>query len=232
MKIKNFVEKFGYRKLSLGIVLVLILALIVWGIKGTHAFYSFSTGPIQIFNSRVGNFAGKGDTSPLKDKNTDVNLLFYVQDLKSTNGYYISPTTPVAMSGYSVDKDRSNCIPNENEATYNPDYSIGDDGTVNIEVSEDEPSQVVCRIYYGFSKELIDDIIIFALLEDDYGTVSYNNKTYALVANVPNSGYTYETYECKNAENIQTDVKYDPSSGFTFETNGPNICYAYFKKSA
>ncbi len=211
-------------------VIVLFICL-----KGTHAYYNYSTGPVPIFTGKVGNFAGKGDTSTL-DTNTDVNLLFYVQDITNPKNYTIMEGTPVLVSGYVLSEKKSNCIPID--ATYekysDKDYSISDDGTVTVKVSQSKPNQVVCRIYYDYGKDLTkDDVIVFALIEDPLGMVVYNknSKHYTMTETIPTSGYTYDSSNCNDINNIKTEINYDTTKGITFKTDGPNICYAYFNKN-
>ncbi len=210
------------------IVICLFVIVLFICLKNTHAYYNYETGPVPIFTSKVGNFAGKGDTSPLTDRTTDVNLMFYVQDLMSTSGYYIAPSTPVLMSGYTLNEKKSNCIPTD--ATYEKylekDYTISDDGTVTVKVSQSKPKQIVCRIYYNLTSAS-NDILVYALVQNDSGTIKHNDKTYAFENELPSSGYT--DYECKNKE-IFTFINYDTSNGFSFKTKGPNVCYVYFNK--
>ncbi len=240
MKIKDFVEKIGYRKLSLSIIAILIVALGVWGIKGTHAFYSYSSGPIQIFNSKVGNFAGKGDTSPLTGRTTDINVLYYVQDITDPKKYSVMVKPPLEIkgfdgkTGFTIDQEKSNCIP-KNGASYPADngsnngYKLNADGTVRITVTQSSANQVVCRLYYTFADDLNDGIILFAMKQDEHGNVSYNNNKYSIVSEIP-SEYTYKGYKCTD-QTASSFIKYDASTGFTFTTNKPNVCYAYFDKN-
>ena len=203
-------------------VIVLFICL-----KYTHAYYNSEIGPVPIFTGKVGNFAGKGDTSPL-DTNTDVNLLFYVQDLMLDKGYYIAPGTPILMSGYELNEKKSNCIPTD--ATYEKysgkDYSISEDGTVTVKVSQSKPKQIVCRIYYDLTSAS-NDILVYALVQNESGTIKHNGKSYSFESKLPTSGYT--DYECKNKDTF-TFINYDTSKGFSFKTKGPNVCYVYFDK--
>ena len=163
--------------------------------------------------------------------------MFYVQDVTNPKNYTIMEGTPALVSGYVVNDKKSNCIPTD--ATYTKysgkDYSIAGDGLVTINVSETKPSQIVCRIYYDYGKDLMqDDIIVFALIEDPLGMVIYNknNKHYTMTEAIPTSGYTYDSSNCNNTSNIKTTLSYDANKGFSFETDGPNICYAYFNKTS
>ncbi len=89
--------------------------------------------------------ATTGDTSPL-DKNTDVNVIFYIQSSDTPTEYYISKYVPA--SGYKVNNVASNCIPTNGSITKYNDYYIDSDGVIRIEYNESKPMQVVCRIYY------------------------------------------------------------------------------------
>ncbi len=205
-------------------------------LKNTYAYYSSETDPVPIFTSRVGNFSGKGDTSPLTDRTTDVNLMFYVQDVTNPKNYTIMEGTPALVSGYVVNDKKSNCIPTSGTYTMHEEkvYSISEDGLVTVEMSQDNPNQVVCRIYYDYGKDLTqDDVIVFALIEDSLGMVIKNNKHYTMIEDIPTSGYTYDNTisGCNTTNNAKTTISYDTSKGFSFETDGPNICYAYFNKS-
>ena len=209
------------------IICFLVMVLFIC-LRSTHAYYNYSTGPVPIFTGKVGNFTGRGDTSPLKDKNTDINLLFMVQDLMIKNGYYIAPSNPIAMSGYKLNKEKSNCIPKD--ATYTMDgenvFTVDSNGLVKVIVKQSKPNQVVCRIYYDMSGAS-NDILVFALVENINGTITHGDKTYAFESELPTSGYT--DYECKNKDTA-TKVNFDGTK-FNFESTGPNVCYAYFNKS-
>ena len=203
------------------IVIVLFICL-----RNTHAFYNYESAWTPIFNSRVGNFTGKGDTSPLTDKNTDINLLFMVQDITNPKNYTIMEGPPVLVSGYALNNEKSNCIPKD--ATYS-NYSIDNgSGKAIVNIKQTKPNQVVCRIYYDYEQLDGKDIIVFALKEDALGMVIYEGKHYTMSEEVPTSGFTYKSSSCKNT-NITTNLKYE-NNKFTFETKGPNICYAYFNK--
>ncbi len=221
------------KRILLGLFVITVITFAFLMIKDTHAYYNYETGPVPIFTSKVGNFAGKGDTSPL-DKPTDVNLMFYVQDITNPKNYTIMENTPALVSGYIINDKKSNCIPANGIYTMYEDkvYSIAEDGTVTVKVAQDKPNQVVCRIYYDYGKTLDDDIIVFALKEDDLGMVIYNGKHYTMADEIPSSGFTYDSSSCNNKDNLKTELSYDESSGFTFKTEGPNICYAYFNKAS
>ena len=226
-KIRNLKEKLNFKVIYIIVCLVFLVGLLYF--NKTHAYYDYESGWVPIFNSKVGNFAGKGDTSPLNQP-SDVNLMFYVQDITNPKNYTIMEGTPVAVSGYQVNDKKSNCIPTD--GTYQKYgenvYSISSDGTVTVKVSESKPNQIVCRIYYDYGKDLTkDDVIVFALKEDSLGMVIYNNKHYVMSEDIPSTGYTYNSSSCKNTD-IATEIGYNVETGFTFKTKGPNICYAYF----
>ncbi len=234
--IKEKLKKLLNIKALYFVICIFVIALFIC-LKNTHAYYNYSTGPVPIFTGKVGNFAGKGDTSPLTDRTTDVNLMFYVQDITNPKNYTIMEGTPALVSGYVVNDKKSNCIPTSGTYTMHKDkvYSIAEDGLVTVEVSESNPNQIVCRIYYDYEQLTDKDIIVFALIEDSLGMVinDKNNKHYTMTETIPTSGYTYDSTisNCNNTNNIKTTISYDTSKGFSFETDGPNICYAYFNKN-
>ena len=230
----NILDKLKSIKLSKGSIIVIafvavaILLKLTNAILDTHAFYNYEMAPVPIFTSKVGNFAGEGESvkdGPLTDKETDVNIIFYTQMPDNKDKYMISKYLPV--TGYKVNEDVSNCYPAAgSEATYNS-YTITSDGYVSIEYEETKPTQVVCRIYYDRDK--LSDVIIYAYIEDTSGDKKYNGKTYKLNNSVP-SGYNMTTYECKS-KTANTSFTYDATNGFTVTSAGPDTCYAYFSKS-
>ena len=195
-------------------------------ISSTHAYYNYEMAPVPIFTSKVGNFAGEGESvkqGPV-DKNTDINVIFYMQMPDNANKYKESKYVPA--SGYEINVDKSNCYPTEGgDATYD-NYTIKEDGTVHIEYTETKPTQVTCRLYYDRDK--LSDVIIYAYIEDENGDRKYNDKTYKLNNSVP-SGYSMTTYECKS-KTAETTFTYD-TNGFHIDTIGPDTCYVYFSKS-
>ena len=209
------------------LVVALVLVLVKTILKDTHAYYNYDSGWTPIFTGKVGNFAGEGESvkqGPI-DKNTDVNIIFYAQMPDNANKYKESKYVPA--SGYEINKEKSNCYPEEGgDATYD-NYIIKEDGTVHIEYTEkSKPTQVVCRLYYDRDK--LSDVIIYAYVEDENGDRKYNDKTYKLYNQVPD-GYSMKSYECKNKK-VETTFIYDASTGFHIDTDGPNACYAYFSK--
>ncbi len=232
----NILDKLKSIKLSKGSIIVIafvVVALILKltnAILDTHAFYNYESGWTPIFTSKVGNFAGEGESvkqGPLTDKNTDVNIIFYTQMPDNANKYMISKYLPV--TGYKVNNEKSNCYPAKGtEATYKDNiyYTIQSDGTVYVEYSETKPTQVVCRLYYDRDK--LSDVIIYAYIEDSTGDRKYEDKTYKLNNQVP-SGYNMTSYKC-NSKTANTSFNYD-SNGFTVTSSGPDTCYAYFSKS-
>ncbi len=202
------------------------MLLINVAINKTHAYYNYEMEPVPIFTSKVGNFAGEGESvkqGPI-DKNTDVNIIFYTQMPDNADKYKESKYVPA--SGYQINGDKSNCYPAEGgDATYE-NYTIKEDGTVHIEYTEEtKPTQVVCRLYYDRDK--LSDVIIYAYIEDSTGDRKYNDKTYKLYNQVPD-GYSMITYECKSKK-ASTTFTHD-TNGFHIDTTGPNTCYGYFSK--
>ena len=234
-RISKLKEKLNFKLIYIVICLCFLMGLLYF--NTTHAYYNSEIGPVPIFTGKVGNFAGKGDTSPL-DQPTDVNLLYYVQSGIDLKQYDIYDTPPLDVkSNYVLDEKKSNCIPKSgNGVTYPTDYSIKEDGTVTIKVSENKPYQVVCRIYYSFNltpyEEKEGDVKVIIYLQSDTGDIVTvrNNKYYILGDTVP-EGYEMTDYECNNG-NIATEVNYDTNKGFTFKTTGKNICHTYFDKTS
>ena len=224
-KLKNLLNVKVIYLIICFIVIVLFICL-----RNTHAFYNYESAWTPIFNSRVGNFTGKGDTYPLTNKNTDINLLYMVQDITNPRNYSVMEGTPALVSGFKLNSDKSNCIPANATYTMNGDkvFSVDSNGLVKVTVKQSKPNQVVCRIYYDYEQLDGKDIIVFALKEDALGMVIYEGKHYTMSEEVPTSGFTYKSSSCKNT-NITTNLKYE-NNKFTFETKGPNICYAYFNK--
>ena len=236
-RISKLKEKLNFKLIYIVICLCFLMGLLYF--NTTHAYYNYSTEPVPIFTGKVGNFTGKGDTSPL-DKPTDVNVLYYVQNGLNLKKYDIYDTPPLDVkSNYVLDEKRSNCIPTDATYEMNGDktYSIKEDGTVTIKVSENTPKQVVCRIYYSFNfteyEEKEGDVKVIIYLQSDNGDIVTvrNNKYYILGDTVP-TNYIMSDYECNNTNNITTAVNYDASKGFTFTTTGKNICHTYFDKTS
>ena len=209
------------------IIITIISALINLVLRDTHAYYNSQTNPIPIFNTKVGDFTGEGEsvkTGPI-DKNTDVNIIFYMQMPDNPNKYKESKYVPA--SGYKVNDKVSNCYPTNNNITSYPEYSIKDDGTINIKVKEANPLQITCRIYYDRDK--LSDIVIYAMIEDINGDKTYNDKKYKLT-NTILENYQYVGYNCTNKEAVK-EIKFDSSTKkFSFKTTGPSTCYTYFSK--
>ncbi len=226
----NLKEKFKnskYKKEITYIAIGLFLIAIFHIVSFTHAFYNSQSNPIPIFNTKVGDFTGEGESvkdGPLTNKNTDVNIIFYTQMPDNPNKYMVSKYLPV--NGYKVNEKASNCYPaTGGDATYNNNYNIDSEGNLNITYTETKPTQVVCRIYYDRDK--LSDVIIYAYLEDTSGDKKYNDKTYRLVNQVE-SNYTLVAHECKNNK---ATFSYDNTTGFEITSSGPDTCYAYFRKS-
>ncbi len=224
-------EKLKSIKLSKGTIIViafLVVALILKltnVILDTHAYYNYESGWVPIFNSKVGNFAGDGESAkqgPLTERNSDVNLIFYAQVPDNPNKYQVASSAP--LTGYKLNDNKSNCYPaTGNEANY-VSSSIDSNGTVTITYTITKPTQVVCRIYYDRDK--LSDVIIYAYLQDDSGDKTYNNQKYKLVNQVE-SNYQLVGKECKS-KTVNTSFTYN--NGFTITSKGPDTCYAYFKK--
>ena len=238
--IKERLDNKTIKRILLGLFVITVITFAFLMIKDTHAYYNSEIGPVPIFTGKVGNFAGKGDTSPLTDRTTDVNLLYYVQNGLDLKKYDVYDTPPLDVkNNYVLDEKRSNCIPKESEGvTYPTDYSINPtDGEVTIKITENKPYQVVCRIYYSFNltpyEEKDGDIKIITYIESNTGSIVTvkDNKYYIVDGEIP-KGYVMSSYECDNKDRIQTEITYDETNGFMFKTTGKNICHAYFDKAS
>ena len=227
--IKNLENK---KSLSVIISLSIIVFITIFKviIKETHAYYNYDSGWVPIFTGKVGNFSGKGDSSPL-NRNTDINVMYYVQDITNPKQYTIMIGPPIEYSDYALDGEKSNCIPKETTGAKYPVHTIDNaTGEVKISITQSSAHQVVCRIYYSYKNGLKDGIILFALQEDNNGNVIHGDKKYKVVTDIPTSGYNYQNYECTNKD-VVTEVSYDVTNGFKYKTTKPNVCYAYFNKS-
>ena len=234
--IKEKLKKLLNIKVIYFVICLFVITLFIC-LKNTHAFYNYESAWVPIFNSKVGNFAGKGDTSPL-DKPTDINVMYYFQNGVNLKQYDVYDTPPANIqSNYVLDEKRSNCIPTDATFTKysNRDFSITSDGTVTIKVSEKTPKQIVCRIYYSFNlvdyKEPDSDVKIVYYIQSDTGDIVTirDNKKYIVGDTIP-TGYTMTYYECDNQDNIKTEIIFD-TNGIKFTTNGKNTCHAYFDKA-
>ncbi len=239
MNKNKFIKNLNYRKIALVIILLGVISLVIWGWGSTHAFYN-SNSEIKIFSATIGNFASGGDTSPL-EKNTDINVLYYVQDIIDSKKYAVSEHAPLEIKNYKLDEEKSNCIPKTStssgdKVTYKEDYSIDEaTGAVKITITEDKPHQVVCRIYYSFDLEeyakLNGDIKVISLVEATEGTLvaTHGNKAYTL-QDVPASGYDLTYYECTNSS-AQTKPTLTYENGkLKAVYEEPDLCYAYFDR--
>ena len=174
----------------------------------THAYYNYEMEPVPIFTSKVGNFAGEGETvkdGPISGKSTDVNVIWYIQMPDNPKKYIEVKYTP--DNGYKLNQDISNCYPKDNEegTTYTEDYKIEDDGTVDITVSETKPNQIVCRLYYDRDK--ISDVIVYAYIQDSSGDRDYEGNKYKMSSTIP-TGKTYVGYKCSN-DKVATNIDYN-----------------------
>ena len=190
-------------------------------IKSTYAYYG-DTNELKIMSATVGDFAIE-ELSQEKLK-YDIDIVLYMEDAEIKTRYHIVQNTPVM--GYEVNKEKSECNPKD--ANYS-NYSIKSDGTIVINVSENVPNKIVCKMYYDKIKSA--DIIIYALVEDEKGYKEYNGKKYIVVNSIPSEDkYEYNTSKCLNS-NVTTNVIYNQETkSFNYTTNGMNTCYAYFNK--
>ncbi len=232
MKIKE-------NKIFVFIILILGIGCLIKIVsKDSYAYYS-SSNEIPILSTKIGNFAG-GDTSELKT-NTDINVLYYAQDIFEPSKYNIVATPPLEVSNYKLDEKRSNCIPKTSEkdgdkVSYS-DYSIDETtGEVKVTVTEDNLHQIVCRIYYSFELGTYEtfnrDINVVALVEsEEEGTIVTIKDGKAYTFNeIPTTGYKLGSYECTNQdENTQTQITYE-NGNLQVDYKAKDLCYLYFDK--
>ncbi len=233
-KILNTIKEYK----SLIIIALVIIIQVIWLISShnSYAYYS-SSNELPILSTKIGEFA-KGDTTPL-DTNTDINLLYYIQDIFNPKEYVVLETAPVDIKEYTLVKSKSNCIPEESELDNDKvkysNYGFDEKGNLKITVSEDKPHQIVCRLYYNidFSKydQLNGDINVIALVESNEGTIvkEKGDKKYT-IQEIPESGYRLDSYECNNKVTAtQTEITYE-NNKMTVKYKVPDLCYAYFNK--
>ena len=221
MKLKERITKIPTKKLYMGIAIFFLLVIFALVIKGTHAYYS-DAKTIPFINATIGNFLNP--TTGNVNRSSDVNLIYYMEKENNSNEYILVSKVPIL--GYTIDSENSNCIPKEvqGKVTYT-DYSITEEGKVTLSVTEDTPNQVVCRLFY--KRDKASDITIYALIENDYGTISYDSKKYNYVEEIPNNEeYTYKNYKCDG----DTILSYDETNGIKYTASKPDICYIYFDK--
>lgn len=200
-------------KILLIIFIIVIFTILNVFIKDTHAFYDSVTNPIQIFNAKVGDFTGgKLEPSPYEGT-SDISTIVYANE---GEGYRIIDTVPVF--GFTLNEKKTKCNP-----TNLPFSKINiEDGTITYDVTESTPNQISCYVVYDLSS----DVVVYAYRQDDNGTKKYNNKTYTLTDDFP-TDYKYSGYTCTDSG---TEINYDASTGISFTTDKPNVCYIYFDK--
>ena len=86
-RLKNVKNK-EYIVIGIIIFLIVIIALFSAIVKSSYAYYG-NSNELRILSTKVGNFANKGDNTPLA-ANTDVNILYYFQDSKNSSNYLVA----------------------------------------------------------------------------------------------------------------------------------------------
>ncbi len=240
MKIKDMILNITKEQKIFLILSLVIIVQAIWFVSSqdSYAYYS-SSNEIPILSTKIGNFSGKGDTSAL-ESNSDVNLLYYIQDMYNSKKYNVSNRPPINIEYYKLDEKRSNCIPKSSETLGNQvsysDYVIDNaTGKVKVTISEVKPHQIVCRIYYSFDLEsytqLNGDINIIPFVESSEGTIVTikDNKTYTF-NKIPTSGYTMSGFECTSKDaKEKTEVTYE-NNKLKVIYSAPDLCYVYFDK--
>ncbi len=230
----RFIKYLNYRNIALGIIALGIIALATWGLKGTHAFYT-NNQELQILNATIKIAEkGKGEATPAKVNKSDLVVQIYLQDQADDNKYNL--VTHLPAYGYTLNETMSNCTPSKEELSYS-DYSL-ENGVIKFTVKDtggtNGPKQIVCHIYYD--KDINSNITVYALVEDnEFGIKEHNSKKYrfadsnANLSTVVGSAYTYSDAECIADGTTITGYS---NGKFSFTTNKPNTCYAYFNEAA
>ena len=212
--IKEKLKKINNKELILlvGIAFVFILLLLFKIIiKSTHAYYNYEMAPVPIFTGEVGDFVGgKLEPSPYEG-DADISTIVYANE---GEGYRIIDTVPVF--GFTLNEKKTKCKP---EALPFSDIDITE-GTITYDVTETTPNQISCYVVYDLSS----DVVVYAYKQDSSGAKKYNDKTYTLVGDIP-TNYKYSGFTCSDKG---TEINYDASTGISFTTDKPNICYVYF----
>ncbi len=235
-------ERIKDKKYIIVIVVFLVMTILLlfkFLFKDTYAFYNVNN-ELPILKAKIGNFASGGDTSPL-EKNTDVNVLYYVQDIFDSKKYTVMDHVPFEIKNYKFDEEKTNCIPKTSDnsgdkVSYKEDLSVDEaTGKMKVVITEDKPHQIVCRIYYSFNLEpytkINGDIKIVPLVEATEGTLvaTHGDKAYVL-QDVPASGYDLTYYECtNNSTQREPTLTYD-NGKLKAVYEEPDLCYAYFDK--
>ena len=224
MKIREGIKDKQLKIIAIVFLTAIIGRIVSLTLKESYAYYG-NSNELKIMEATIGDFSKVEETEMLKG-NYDISVILYMKEQDYNNIYRIVQNIPIV--GYKVNEKKSNCTPSS--ATYDTNnYKINDKGEITLKVKENNPNKVVCQIYYV--KDGNSDIVTYALVEDEKGTMTYNSKKYKVVNSIPESGYIYKESRCAN-ENIQTQVIYDEElKEFKFKTNGANVCYAYFDKN-
>ncbi len=211
--------------ITCGILLLgVVFTLISMTLKNSYAYYGTSN-ELEIMKTTIGNFAGDGEivkNGPI-EKSTDVNVIFYAQTPTTKNRYKETKIIPV--TNYQINEELSNCYVSDGTSK----YTIDEDGTIDIDITESKPNQIVCRMYYDYVNENNLDVIVYAYMQDINGTKSYNNNKYKLVNNIPDNS-TLDGFTCNN-KSVSTNITY-VDNNIVIDSSGPNICQVYFRKNS
>ena len=223
-------EKLKNKKIIItSLISVIIVFILLITLKDSYAYYGTSN-ELEIMKATIGNFAGDGEKveEGSIEKSTDVNVIFYAQTPNSKNKYVETKEIPV--TNYVINEEASNCYPKDNiEGTTYDNYTINSEGLIDIEVKENKPNQIVCRIYYDYENKNKLDVIVYAYLQDEKGTKKYNNNNYKIINTIPDN-VTFIEFNCNNKE-IDTTIAYAENT-LDIKSSGPNICQAYFRKNS
>ena len=210
------------KAISSTLLVITIFILLMTTLKDSYAYYN-NSNELKILSTKVGDFAGDGELAKngAIAKNTDINVIFYAQTPTTKNRYKETKIIPV--TNYQINQELSNCYSLEGKSK----YSISLDGTIDVDITESKPNQVVCRMYYDYVNENNLDVIVYAYIQDVNGTKSYGDNKYKLVNTIPDNS-TLKGFTCNN-KSVSTNITY-VENNIVIDSPGPNICQAYFSK--
>ena len=103
MMIKEMLNKLPHKKIYIGIGVFVLLLLITFVIKGTHAFYNNESDTIPIVNATIGDFR------PV------INLMYI--DSTVNQPLYTNKTTPSVYMSWSNDDITEYCLLEGNDCS-------------------------------------------------------------------------------------------------------------------
>ncbi len=198
-----------------------LLCTLKFLLKDSYAYYGGSN-ELPILSTKIGNFSSGNENLSPKASHADINILLYLQDGVGSNKYNQVDYMPVY--GYTLNKEKSVCTP---KSTNFSKFDIDSDKVI-VEMQENKPDQVNCRVYYDLNDD--SDLIIYTLVENkNFGSEELDGKYYQFVEEIPDTTYQYYKYKCRDGDIV--DLAYDEQTRiFSYESSKPSVCYAYFNK--